>query len=71
MKLLALSLLVSQRLVPFLAQQRRGDLAVLRELLEGEKVRPVIDRIFPLAEVPDAIRYLEQGHATGQVVITV
>ena len=71
MKLLALSRVVSQRLVPFLAQQRQGDLAVLRQLLEDEKVTPVIDRTYPLTEVPEAIRYLERGHATGKVVITV
>lgn len=70
-KLLALSPIVSQRLVPFLAQQRREDLAVLRQLLEDEKVAPVIDKTYTLSEVPEAIRYLEQGHATGKVVITV
>jgi NADPH:quinone reductase-like Zn-dependent oxidoreductase len=70
-KLLALSPVVSQRLVPFLAQQRREDLAVLRQLLEDEKVAPVIDKTYTLSEVPEAIRYLEQGHATGKVVITV
>lgn len=70
-KLLALSPIVSQRLVPFLAQQRREDLAVLRQLLEDEKVAPVINKTYTLSEVPEAIRYLEQGHATGKVVITV
>ena len=70
-KLLALSPVVSQRLVPFLAQQRRSDLAVLRQLLVDEKVTPVIDRTYPLTEVAEAIRYLEEGHATGKVVITV
>ena len=69
-KLLALSPIVSQRLVPLLAQQRRDDLAVLRQLLEDQKVTPVIDRTYPLSEVPEALRYLEQGHATGKVVIT-
>ena len=71
LKLLALSPMVSQRLVPFLAQQRQADLVVLRQLLEDEQVRPVIDRTYPLTEVPEAIRYLEQGHAAGKVVITV
>ena len=70
-KLLALSPIVSQRLLPFLARQRRADLAVLRQLLEEGKVTPVIDRTYALTEVPEAIRYLEQGHATGKVVITV
>jgi NADPH:quinone reductase-like Zn-dependent oxidoreductase len=44
---------------------------VLRELVEAGKVAPVIDRTYPLSEVPDAIRYVEQGHARGKVVITV
>jgi NADPH:quinone reductase-like Zn-dependent oxidoreductase len=70
-RLLVLSPFVSQRLVPFLAQQSREDLAVLRQLLEEKTVRPVIGRKYPLSEVPEAIRYLEEGHATGKVVITV
>jgi NADPH:quinone reductase-like Zn-dependent oxidoreductase len=44
---------------------------VLKELIESGKVTPVIDKTYPLAEVPEAIRYLEQGHARGKVVITV
>lgn len=44
---------------------------VLKELIESGKVTPVIDRSYPLAEVPEAIRYLEEGHARGKVVITV
>jgi NADPH:quinone reductase-like Zn-dependent oxidoreductase len=44
--------------------------AALRELIEAGKVRPVIDRRYTLSEVPEAIRYLEQGHARGKVVIT-
>jgi NADPH:quinone reductase-like Zn-dependent oxidoreductase len=43
---------------------------VLRELLETGKVRPVIDRTYPVTEIAEAIGYLEQGHATGKVVIT-
>lgn len=70
-KLIMMSAVVSQRLVPILAQQRRDDLSVLRQLLEDEKVTPVIDSTYPLSAVPDAIRYLEQGHATGKVVVTV
>jgi NADPH:quinone reductase-like Zn-dependent oxidoreductase len=44
---------------------------VLKELIESGKVRAVIDRRYPLAEVPEAIRYLEGGHARGKVVVTV
>lgn len=43
---------------------------VLKDLIEAENVTPVIDRAYPLAEVPEAIRYLEEGQAQGKVVIT-
>ncbi len=62
---------VSQRMVWFLAQQTQADLRVLKELIEAGKVMPVIDRTYPLRETPEAIRYLEAGHARGKVVITV
>lgn len=62
---------VSHRLVPFLAKNSKEDLVVLKELIEAGKVRPVIDRTYPLSETPEAVRYLEQGHARGKVVITV
>jgi NADPH:quinone reductase-like Zn-dependent oxidoreductase len=57
-------------MAPLLARNSRDDLAVLRELIEAGKVTPVIDRTYPLSEVPEAIRYLEEGHARGKVVIT-
>jgi len=66
-----LSPTVSQRMTFFLAHLNRADLAVLRELLEAGKVRPVIDRTYPLGECAAAIGYLEQGHAVGKVAITV
>ena len=62
---------VSQKMIFFMAEQRKDDLAVLRELLETGKVTPVIDRTYPLSEVPAAFRYLETGHARGKVVITI
>ena len=46
------------------------DLAFILELLETGTVKPVIDRRYPLSEVAEAIRYLEEGHARGKVVIT-
>ncbi len=70
-KMLVLSSVVSQTMAPLFARQRKDDLAVLRELLEENNVIPVIDRTYPLNEVPEAIRYLEHGHARGKVVITV
>ncbi len=53
------------------AKLNKKDLVFLRELLESEKIKPVIDRRYPLSEVPDAIRYLEEGHARGKVVINI
>jgi NADPH:quinone reductase-like Zn-dependent oxidoreductase len=66
-----LSLLVRQRLRPLVSKERREDLVVLKELIEAGKLTPVIDRTYPLSEVPEAIRYLEAGHARGKIVIGV
>jgi NADPH:quinone reductase-like Zn-dependent oxidoreductase len=67
----ALSPFVSQRLVSFTMTPGRDDLRFLKERLEAGELEPVIDRTYPLAEVPEAIRYLEQGHARGKVIVTV
>jgi NADPH:quinone reductase-like Zn-dependent oxidoreductase len=48
----------------------RKDLIFMKELLEGGKVTPVIDRRYTLSEVPDALRYLEEGHTRGKIIIT-
>jgi NADPH:quinone reductase-like Zn-dependent oxidoreductase len=53
------------------AKANKKDLLFIKELLEAGKVVPVIDRTYPLSQVPDAIGYLEAGHARGKVVITV
>jgi NADPH:quinone reductase-like Zn-dependent oxidoreductase len=66
-----LSRFVGQKLGTFVSTQNHEDLLVLVELVESGKVTPVIDRTYPLAEVPEAMRYLEEGHARGKVVITV
>jgi NADPH:quinone reductase-like Zn-dependent oxidoreductase len=66
-----LSLVGRQRLRPFTSKERSEDLVALKELIEAGKVTPVIDRTYPLREAPEAIRYLEQGHARGKVVIKV
>lgn len=67
---LVVSRFVSQSLVPCMAKGKREDLNLLRELLEAGKITPVIDRRYSLSKVPQAIRYLEEGHARGKVVIT-
>jgi NADPH:quinone reductase-like Zn-dependent oxidoreductase len=61
----------SQKFPLILARRNKDDLLVLKELVEAGKISPVIDRSYPLSEVPEAIRYLEEGHAQGKVVITV
>jgi NADPH:quinone reductase-like Zn-dependent oxidoreductase len=66
-----LSRFASQKLLPFLAKNSKEDLILLKELIEAGKVRPVIDRTYPLSETAEAIRYLEEGHARGKVVIKV
>ena len=53
------------------AKLKQQDLICLRDLLEAGKIAPVIDRRYPLSEVADALRYLEEGHARGKVVLTV
>jgi NADPH:quinone reductase-like Zn-dependent oxidoreductase len=65
------SLFVSQEFVGMLARINAEDLTVLRDLMQAGKVTPVIDRAYGLGEVPEAIRYVERGHARGKVVITV
>jgi NADPH:quinone reductase-like Zn-dependent oxidoreductase len=66
-----LSRFVSQEMGAFLAELNKKDLAILGELVQAGKVKPVIDRRYPLREVPAAIDYLEKGHARGKVVVTV
>ena len=61
---------VSQKTVSRTARWAKKDLILMRELMEAGRVRSVIDRKFPLREVPEAVRYLEEGHARGKVVIT-
>ena len=53
------------------AQPSQKDLIVMKELLDARKVVPVIDRCYPLRDVPAALEYLGEGHARGKVVITV
>jgi NADPH:quinone reductase-like Zn-dependent oxidoreductase len=61
----------SRKAVNFLASVNQQDLVVLQELLEAGKVTPVVDRTYSLSETPEAVGYLEGGHARGKVVITV
>jgi NADPH:quinone reductase-like Zn-dependent oxidoreductase len=71
LRALVLSRFVGQRLRMLSSRPRRDDLETLRGLVEAGKVTPVLDRTFPLAEVPQAIRHLVGGHGAGKIVITV
>jgi NADPH:quinone reductase-like Zn-dependent oxidoreductase len=71
LRALALSPFVGQKLGTFVAKENHEDLIVLGDLVEAGKVTPVIDRTYSLSETPEAIRYLEEGHARGKVVIAV
>jgi NADPH:quinone reductase-like Zn-dependent oxidoreductase len=70
-KALVLSPFVSQKMASFTVKPNKEDLQFLKQLIEAGTLTPVIDRTYPLSEVPEAIRYLEEGHAQGKVVITV
>jgi NADPH:quinone reductase-like Zn-dependent oxidoreductase len=71
LRALLLSPFVGQRLRGLFSTERREDLETLRELIEAGKVTPVVDRTYPLREVPEAIRRLEHEHARGKVAVTV
>ena len=60
-----------RKLGNLLARPNRSDLLALKDLVEGGKVRPVIERCYQLSEVPEAIRHLETGHASGKLVVAI
>ena len=66
------SAFTSQTLKGFVAKENAADLVVLKDLIEAGKVKPLIDRSFSLADVPQAMRYLRDGSGRkGKIVITV
>src|SRR5437016_2829247 len=62
---------VSQQMGMMMADANHNDLAILADMMQSGKLKPVIDRTYKLEQVPDAIRYVEKGHARGKVVIAV
>jgi NADPH:quinone reductase-like Zn-dependent oxidoreductase len=62
---------VTQKFTSVLAKLNQKDLTAIGALIAEGRVTPVIDRRYSLSEVPDAVRYLEQGHARGKVIIDV
>jgi NADPH:quinone reductase-like Zn-dependent oxidoreductase len=69
-KALLLSPFISQKMGMLMAELNKKDLTILGDLMQSGKVTPVIDRTYPLSQIAEAIRYLEQGHARGKVIIT-
>jgi NADPH:quinone reductase-like Zn-dependent oxidoreductase len=61
----------SRRMTFFVAKFNRPDMAVLRDLAEEGKVKPVVERRYELSEVADAFRYMGEGHVRGKLVVTV
>lgn len=71
LRALGLSLVVSQRLTMLASKERYTDLEALRPFIEAGQVAPIIGKTYPLADVPDAMRHLEAGHARGKIAITI
>src|SRR5918993_3212052 len=65
------SLFTEQKVMGLISKERQQDLLTLKGLIEAGELTPVIDRTYPLSEAPQAIGFLEQGHARGKVVLTV
>jgi NADPH:quinone reductase-like Zn-dependent oxidoreductase len=62
---------IAQKFRFYIAKTLKADLIVLRDLMQEGKVKPVIEREYPMSETAEALRYLEEGHARGKVVITI
>jgi NADPH:quinone reductase-like Zn-dependent oxidoreductase len=71
LKAAVLSPFVSQTLVVLDVKRSKADLETLAELIDAGKLKPVIDRMYSLDEVPEAVRYVEQGHARGKVLVRI
>ena len=71
LKALVTSVLVRHRLVVFLEKENQADLLWLAQLAESGSLTPVVDRTYPMQDVVAAIRYMEEGHTRGKVVITI
>ena len=60
-----------EKFVFYIAKLTKGDFGVLRDLMQSGKVSPVIDRTYKLEQTADAVRYMEEGHARGKVVVRI
>lgn len=71
LKIRLASMRASQKAVFFVASFKREDLKVLKELIEAGKVKPVVERLYPMSQAAEAMRYLGTGHASGKIVVTI
>ena len=71
LRVVALSPFVGQRLTMQVTKEHHADLEPLSQFIEAGQVTPIIDKTYPLAEVPDAMRHLEAGRARGKIAITI
>jgi NADPH:quinone reductase-like Zn-dependent oxidoreductase len=60
-----------QKAIGFITKHNQDDLNLISELIEARKVRPVVDRTYPLSEAAEAMAYVEQNRAKGKVVVTI
>jgi NADPH:quinone reductase-like Zn-dependent oxidoreductase len=66
-----ISMMGKKKIKSFVARPNQDDLNIMTELIESGKVKPLIDRRYPFSQLPDAIRYVDEGHAIGKVVINI
>ena len=71
LKAVVVNLFVSQRLRPLPSKTDRQELLDVTALVEDGKLTAVVDRTYPLAEIPEGLGYVEQGHIRGKAVVTV
>jgi NADPH:quinone reductase-like Zn-dependent oxidoreductase len=71
MKAFVVSPFISQKFKGYIGKLLKEDLTVLRDLMQEGKLTPVIDRQYQMSETADALRYLEEGHARGKVVVQI
>jgi NADPH:quinone reductase-like Zn-dependent oxidoreductase len=71
LKQVVLKPFISQEMKMMLAEMNRKDLIILEELIQSGKMKPVIDKTYTFNQLPEALRYLEEGHARGKVVVSV
>ena len=70
-KMLVVKRFTTQEMRMMLAEINRKDLTLVADLIQTGKIKPVIDKTYPFSQLPDAMRYLEEGHARGKVVLTI